>query len=51
MIRLFVLLTLAGLTAEAVDVRALRQFLHGFLIFHLGKLPKGREDALHPVGG
>lgn len=41
---------LAGLTAEATDVRALRQFLHGFLIFHLGKLPKGREDALHTVG-
>lgn len=24
----------------------LRQFLHGFLIFHLGKLPKGRAAAL-----
>jgi DNA repair protein RecO (recombination protein O) len=24
----------------------LRQFLHGFLIFHLGKLPKGRAVAL-----
>ena len=24
----------------------LRQFLHGFLIFHLGRLPKGRETAL-----
>jgi DNA repair protein RecO (recombination protein O) len=24
----------------------LRQFLHGFLIFHLGKLPKGRATAL-----
>jgi len=24
----------------------LRQFLHGFLIFHLGKLPKGRANAL-----
>ena len=24
----------------------LRQFLHGFLIFHLGKIPKGRGDAL-----
>lgn len=24
----------------------LRQFLHGFLIFHLGKLPKGRAGAL-----
>jgi recombinational DNA repair protein (RecF pathway) len=24
----------------------LRQFLHGFLIFHLGRLPKGRAAAL-----
>jgi DNA repair protein RecO (recombination protein O) len=24
----------------------LRQFLHGFLIFHLGRLPKGRTQAL-----
>ena len=24
----------------------LRQFLHGFLIYHLGKLPKGRGEAL-----
>jgi DNA repair protein RecO (recombination protein O) len=25
----------------------LRQFLHGFLIYHLGKLPRGRAEALH----
>jgi hypothetical protein len=24
----------------------LREFLHGFLIFHLGRLPKGRAKAL-----
>jgi hypothetical protein len=24
----------------------LRQFLHGFLIFHLGRLPRGRAAAL-----
>jgi hypothetical protein len=24
----------------------LRQFLHGFLIFHLGRLPRGRTAAL-----
>jgi hypothetical protein len=24
----------------------LREFLHGFLIFHLGRLPKGRAQAL-----
>jgi hypothetical protein len=35
--------------AAPADARAVRQFLHGFLIFHLGKLPKGREEALHPL--
>ena len=34
-------LKLAG--AQTVE---LRQFLHGFLIFHLGRLPKGRSAAL-----
>jgi DNA repair protein RecO (recombination protein O) len=28
------------------QMEELRQFLHGFLIFHLGKLPKGRANAL-----
>ena len=28
------------------QIEELRQFLHGFLIFHLGKLPKGRAAAL-----
>jgi DNA repair protein RecO (recombination protein O) len=28
----------------------LRQFLHGFLIFHLGKLPRGRAMALAESG-
>ena len=28
------------------QVVELRQFLHGFLIFHLGKLPRGRAAAL-----
>jgi DNA repair protein RecO (recombination protein O) len=32
------------LSAEQVD--ELGQFLHGFLIFHLGRLPKSREPAL-----
>ncbi|MBL9128915.1 MAG: DNA repair protein RecO [Verrucomicrobiales bacterium] len=39
---------------RALDVRsvdgeaelALARFLHGFLIFHLGRLPRGRSDAL-----
>jgi DNA repair protein RecO (recombination protein O) len=30
-------------TAQTAE---LRQFLHGFLIFHLGRLPKGRAAAL-----
>jgi DNA repair protein RecO (recombination protein O) len=28
------------------QIEELRQFLHGFLIFHLGKLPRGRAAAL-----
>ncbi len=33
---------IAELEASAAQARELRQFLHGFLIFHLGKIPKGR---------
>jgi DNA repair protein RecO (recombination protein O) len=33
---------LALLKCTAAQARELRQFLHGFLIFHLGKLPKRR---------
>ena len=33
---------LASLTATTAQARELRQFLHGFLIFHLGRIPKGR---------
>ena len=33
---------LAALKATAAQARELRQFLHGFLIFHMGKIPKGR---------
>jgi recombinational DNA repair protein (RecF pathway) len=28
------------------QIEELRKFLHGFLIFHLGKLPKGRSAAV-----
>jgi hypothetical protein len=28
----------------------LRQWLHGHLIFHLGRLPRGRESALAATG-
>ncbi len=37
---------LDSLPATAPQVRALRQFLHGFLIFHLGRIPPGRNRAL-----
>jgi DNA repair protein RecO (recombination protein O) len=38
----------AGLRLKLTDAQALelRQFLHGFLIFHLGRLPAGRAGAL-----
>lgn len=38
----------AGLRLKltAAQLTELRQFLHGFLIFHLGKLPRGRNLAL-----
>ncbi|HEY5040444.1 MAG TPA: DNA repair protein RecO [Verrucomicrobiae bacterium] len=37
-----------GARLKLSDAQAgeLRQFLHGFLIFHLGKLPRGRAAAL-----
>lgn len=37
---------LAELQGSAAEVTALRRFLHGFLIYHLGKLPPGRAAAL-----
>jgi DNA repair protein RecO (recombination protein O) len=41
----------ACLRLKLADAQAseLRQFLHGFLIFHLGRLPKGRSAALPDV--
>ncbi len=33
------------------QVLELRQFLHGFLIYHLGKLPPGRSSALEAKAG
>jgi DNA repair protein RecO (recombination protein O) len=38
--------TIGDLKATAGEAKELRQFLHGFLIFHLGKIPKGRAAAL-----
>ena len=40
---------LGHLRLSAGQVAELRQFLHGFLIYHLGKIPKGRERAI--MGG
>lgn len=34
------------LRLSAGQVAEIRQFLHGFLVFHLGRLPKGRAEAL-----
>lgn len=36
---------LSELRATGAQAQAVRQFLHGFLIFHLGKIPKGRGHA------
>lgn len=35
-----------NLKLTKAQIVELRQFLHGFLIFHLGKLPRGRAAAL-----
>lgn len=40
----------ARLRPSDAQVKELNQFLHGFLIFHLGKIPKGRNAALHLPG-
>ncbi len=37
---------LPALRATANEVQAVRQFLHGFIIYHCQKLPKGRTEAL-----
>lgn len=37
---------LDGLQASAASAAEIRQFLHGFLIYHLGKIPAGRAAAV-----
>lgn len=37
---------LPSLRATAAQAQAVKQFLHGFLIFHLGKIPRGRNHAV-----
>jgi DNA repair protein RecO (recombination protein O) len=39
---------LSHLRPARTQVTELGQFLHGFLIYHLGKIPKGRAEALRP---
>ena len=41
--------TLPDLTISDRQMTQLRAFLHGFLIYHLGKLPSGRGAALGPT--
>jgi len=37
---------IARLKASAAQLREIQQFLHGFLIYHLDRLPRGRSEAL-----
>lgn len=37
---------ISQLHLSAAQVKELRQFLHGFIIYHLGRIPKGRDSAL-----
>ncbi len=37
---------ISQLKPSAAQARELRQFLHGFLIFHLGRIPKHRDAAI-----
>ena len=39
----------ARLKLSDAQVSELRHFLHGFVIFHLGKIPSGRNKALAPL--
>lgn len=40
---------IGNLRLSTVQEIELRQFLHGFLIYHLGKFPHSRTAALHPA--
>lgn len=40
---------ISALTATRAEAAQLGRFLHGFLTFHLGKLPHNRVGALHPA--
>jgi hypothetical protein len=38
--------SVARLKLSGAQVTELHQFLHGFLIFHLGRIPKGRNATV-----
>jgi len=40
---------LARLRPSAAQVTEVGRFLHGFLIYHLGRIPRGRDTALGPA--
>lgn len=42
---------LPNLKVSGGQAQELQRFLHGFLIYHLGRLPKGRPTALASVAG
>jgi recombinational DNA repair protein (RecF pathway) len=42
--------TISALKLDAAQQIELRHFLHGFLIYHLGRIPKGRDAALSSAG-
>ena len=37
---------IAAVQLDQKTVKQVRQFLHGFLIYHLGKIPAGRAEAV-----
>lgn len=41
---------IAKVLPSEAQTQELQRFLHGFLIYHLGKLPRGREAALRCAG-
>jgi DNA repair protein RecO (recombination protein O) len=41
--------SVACLKPSLLQSRELQQFLHGFLVYHLGKVPQGRTAAIEPT--
>jgi DNA repair protein RecO (recombination protein O) len=40
---------LARLNPSPAQLAELRRFLHGYLVYHLGRIPRGRDAALPPA--